>query len=84
MDLNQDKRIRTAAFNWLAEQVAVHGDVLPRELLATGFTIDGARVPLIGPQGIFIPKVMKYVPLSITTSPNSPYNDEGNILGSGL
>ena len=31
-----DARIRRQAFDWLAEQVEVHGDVLPRQLLAEG------------------------------------------------
>lgn len=39
MDNAQDKRIRAAAFEWLAEQVAIHGDVLPRDLLAAGFIL---------------------------------------------
>ncbi len=29
-----DQRIRLAAFNWLDEQVSIHGDVLPRSILA--------------------------------------------------
>lgn len=49
--------------------------MLPREVLAAGFSLDGARVPLIGPQGIFKPQVLSEAPLSITTSPNSPYDD---------
>ena len=31
-------------------------------------------MPLLGPQGIFKPKILDF-PLSITTSPNSPYSD---------
>ncbi len=73
MDTSQDKRIRTAAFNWLSEQVAIHGDVLPRALLAQGFIINGSRVPLLGPQGIFKPRVLNDFPLSITTAPGGPY-----------
>lgn len=73
-DRRSDARIRAAAFEWLAEQVAVHGDVLPRTVLAQGFQLDGVRVPLVAPQGIFKPRVLD-VPLSITTTPNSPYDD---------
>jgi len=70
-----DARVRTAAFNWLSEQVGLYGDdVLPRGLLAQGFELDTFRVPLLGPQGIFKPKVLD-VPLSLTTSPDSPYDD---------
>ena len=36
----------------------VLGDVLPRSNLAEGFVLDGVRVPLLGPQGIFKPGVM--------------------------
>lgn len=69
-----DRRVRLAAFGWLRAQVEVHGEVLPRPLLAEGFTFDGRRVPLLGPQGIFKPAMCE-MPLSITTSPNGPYAD---------
>lgn len=70
-----DSLVRTAAFEWLAAQVAAHGDVLPREVLAKGFALNGVRVPLLGPQGIFKPQVLQEIPLSITTAPNGPYDD---------
>jgi HNH endonuclease len=41
-----DKRVRIAAFNWLDEQVGIHGDVLPRSILAQGFEFEGQRVTL--------------------------------------
>jgi putative restriction endonuclease len=63
------------AFEWLAQQTKIHGDVLPRILLEKGFEFEGQRVPLIAPQGIFKPKVMRELPLTITTSPDSPYDD---------
>jgi len=75
--------IRLAAFDWLNKQISIQGDVLPRELLAQGFEFEGQRVPLMGPQGIFKPRLCE-LPISITTSPNSPYKDapdkEGNWL----
>lgn len=73
-DQNQDARIRGAAFDWLAAQVAIRGDVLPRATLALGFEFHGRRVPVIGPQGIFKPALMD-IPISITTSPKGPYED---------
>ena len=73
-DRNHDARVRAAAFDWLSTQVSIHGDVLPRSTLAQGFELDGRRVPLLGPQGIFKPSLME-VPLSITTSPKGPYDD---------
>lgn len=74
-DAARDARIRAAAFAWLSDQVALHGDVLPRTVLAEGFQFDGVRVPLVGPQGIFKPQVLSEVPLSITTAPHGPYDD---------
>ena len=49
--------------------------MLPRTLLADGFPLDGARVPLLSPKGIFKPRVLREAPLSITTAPNGPYDD---------
>ena len=40
-----DQRARLAAFQWLRALMDVHGEVLPRSLLAEGFTLDGVRVP---------------------------------------
>ncbi len=74
-----DQRVRLAAFRWLRAQVDVIGDVLPRSVLAEGFVLDGERVPLLGPQGIFKPRIMTDAPLSITTIPGR-YNDG---MGSG-
>ena len=73
-DRNHEQRARGAAFDWLARQVSIHGDVLPRSVLQQGFELDGQRVPLVSRQGIFKPAVMQ-LPLSITTSPKGPYED---------
>ena len=74
-DRNHDARVRVAAFDWLTEQVLKYGDVLPRQILAQGFYLDDIRVPLVGPQGIFKPRILDEVPLSITTAPEGPYDD---------
>ncbi len=76
-----DLRVRLAAFEWLKEQVEVRGDVLPRSLLARGFVFEGQRVPMVGPQGIFKPRVCD-LPLSITTIPGGQYADQ--MSGSDL
>jgi putative restriction endonuclease len=76
-----DSAIRLFAFNWLSQKVFEYGDVLPRKVLSTGFDFGGNRVPLIGPQGIFKPKLISEIPLSITTSPKGPYNDSFNKDG---
>lgn len=75
-----DPRVRARAFGFLTEQVALRGEVLPWAILSRGFTFDGVRVPLIGPQGIFKPAVLPEMPLSIATAPvregeARPYSD---------
>lgn len=71
-----DKRVRLAAFDWLDQQIHIHGDVLPRTLLLQGFELDGQRIPLLSPaQGIFKPRVLAEIPLSITTTSKGPYSD---------
>jgi len=73
--MNIDLEIRLAAFDWLSEQVGIHGDVLPRELLREGFEFQGNRIPLVAPQGIFKPKLLD-LPLSITSTTKGPYDDQ--------
>ena len=52
-DRVRDSRVRTAAFEWLSSQSTIHGDVLPRQLLAEGFVLGDDRIRLLGLQGIF-------------------------------
>lgn len=75
-----DSRVRTQAFQFLTEQTRLHGEVVPRDLLERGFDLEGRRVPLIGPQGIFKPALLADMPISITTVPvregeARPYDD---------
>lgn len=49
-----DSRIRGAVFDWLTEQRNSLGEALPRASLEA-FMLDGSRVPLVGPQGIWNP-----------------------------
>ncbi len=73
-DRTEDAMVRSAAFDWLTDQTLRYGDVLARELLAAGFAYGALRIPLLGPSGLFKPKLLE-LPLSITTTPNSPYDD---------
>jgi putative restriction endonuclease len=77
-----DENIRTAAFDWLAEQVRIHGEVLPRSILEKGFIYQENRVPLLGPQGIWKPKILPELPISIVTTAKGPYDD--NFSPDGL
>ena len=78
-----DATIRRAAFDWLAEQVALYDDVLPWRVLIRGFDFKGTRVPLVSMQGIFKPRACVF-PLSIRTAIDGPYDDraveEGRFL----
>lgn len=69
-----DELIRTAAFQWVEKQVALHGGFVPRKLLDQGFEFQGTRITLTGPQGIWKPAVME-LPLSIYSRPDGPYPD---------
>jgi putative restriction endonuclease len=69
-----DSKVRLAAFNWLNEQTMIHGDVLPRALLEKGFVFDDRQIPLVSPKGIFKPGILD-LPLTITTAPKGPYDD---------
>jgi putative restriction endonuclease len=50
---DSDLRVRPAAFAFLDEQRRLGADLLARQVLAAGFSFEGRRVPLLGPQGIF-------------------------------
>lgn len=75
-----DEPIRLAAFEWLAEQVAQHDDVLPWSVLQQGFYFKGDRIPLVSMQGIFKPKAC-VLPLSIRTAVDGPYDDRASDGG---
>ena len=77
-----DAHVRLAAFRFLEEQRRLAGDegVLSRRVLVEGFVYEGERVPLMGPQGIFKPRILRDIPLSITTvaiveGETRPYDD---------
>ncbi len=72
-----DQRIRYAAFDWLAHEVA-GGGLVSEGALKDGFEFDGRQVPLMGPQGIFTPSKMM-LPLSIRSAARSSYS---NTFGS--
>lgn len=79
--LERDSQVRLAAFRYLTAQRAAFGNDLPWAVLHAGFAFEGTPVPLLGPQGIFIPAILHQpVPLSITTAPPRtgkprPYDD---------
>ena len=78
--VDRNARVRAEAMLFLERERAVRGEVLERRLLEQGFQFEGERVPLLGPQGIFKPRLLDDAPLSITTAPvvagkARPYED---------
>lgn len=74
IDRLHDSLIRKTVFEWLEAQSTLYGDVLPRSLLQEGVPFFQQKVHIIGPQGIFKPRLME-VPISIATTPSGPYTD---------
>jgi|SRR5215469_783510 len=72
--MSWDLKVRTRAFQWLDEIEPNFDGVIPRGVLQKGFDLENQRIPLVAPNGIFIPKTCDY-PLSITTVLNGPYPD---------
>lgn len=72
---SHDALVRRVVFDWLEHQTALHGDVLPWSLLLQGAEWEGERVPLVSMQGIFKPKILPSIPLSIRTAADGPYED---------
>jgi putative restriction endonuclease len=77
-----DLPLRLAIFEWLNEWRGEDA-VIPWATLKAGASVLGQRVHLLGPQGIFKPAQFA-LPLSITTSPRSTYDDRANPDGSTL
>lgn len=68
---------RLAVFNWCEGLCLRFGEVIPKVEIDKGVQFGpatGGVIRVMGPQGIFKPRDFQY-PLSITTSPNSPYKD---------
>ena len=72
--------IRRDAFQLLDSQVGIYGDVLPWAILQQGFIFQGNQIRLLGQSGIFKPHHME-LPISITTFPSGPYDDEFGYSG---
>jgi len=70
-EIELDREVRYAAFSFLTEQTNVYGEI-SHAVLLKGFQFNGQRVPLIGPQGIFKPKILPEIPISILTAPEVP------------
>lgn len=68
-----DEVIRRSSFDWLTDQRAEHGEALSRSVLES-FQLNGQRIPLMGPSGIWKPAACE-LPISISTVASGPYSD---------
>jgi len=68
-----DDVIRARVFDWLTREREESGEALARNRLES-FALDGQRIPLMGPRGIWKPAVCG-LPLSVTTTVGGPYDD---------
>jgi putative restriction endonuclease len=76
VDDQLDAAVRLRAMQWLSEQREQAGnDTLSRNVLQRGFLYGDQRVPIVGPRGIFKPRVMRW-PLSIASIGGGPYRDQ--------
>ena len=78
--LLRDADIRRRTFDFLEEATLKYGEVLPWQCLTREFTYRGELVPLLGARGIWRPRVLPEMPISITTAPQrasrpAPYDD---------
>lgn len=85
--LNEDsesRAIRLGVFEWLNRAAAINGSEFTRAELEQGAVVNGQRIILVGPQGIFKPAQIRYYPLSITTTTKGPYQDAFSRLNDFL
>lgn len=80
MDRNFEERVRLAAFTELRNRQAVHGEVLPLEVLKRPLVVDGAQIPLLAHmKGIHKPSQLDAALSVVTTAPKAgspaPYDD---------
>lgn len=75
--MDHDTVFRIAVFDFLDQLRMSYGQILPWHELSRGFRFRGKRAPLIGAKGIWKPEAIDF-PISLATSPSSPYNDAFN------
>lgn len=68
--------IRQSILFWLNFEAQKDDFIMDWKKLTGGFHWNGQPVPLIGAKGIWKPKLIKELPISITSTVNSTYKDE--------
>jgi len=74
--MEEEFKIRMAAFRWLKDNERSDKNVFHGQELAEGFNYSGRRITLKGQTGIWFPKGFQ-MPISITTRKNGPYPTDG-------
>jgi len=67
-----DSDVRKCAFEFLQAATDRYGEVLPWKVLSKGMKYQGEIVSLIGASGIWKPRILESVPISIATAPPDP------------
>jgi putative restriction endonuclease len=85
-EMEFDRDVRLAAFDFLVECISRNSEGLSFRAIEKGFIFRGEKVPLGGPPGIFKPRILPKLPLSIRTAPEIPgkarlYDDRPNEQG---
>lgn len=80
MDIELEHRVRQAAFQFLDDKTAVHGKVLPTDVLQEGIEVASERIALLTIyRGIFKPRQLDAAVSILTTPPkfstDAPYDD---------
>jgi len=77
-----DADVRRCAFEFLHTATERYGEVLPWSLLVSGMKYHGVAVPLIGASGIWKPKILDTIPISIATAP--PQSGRPSLYNDGI
>ena len=75
-----DAAVREQAFLWLRDQARKYEFIVPRQVLQQGFAFQGQTITLVGPTGIWKPRVCE-LPLSISTTSAGVYEDGFTVDG---
>ena len=70
-----ESQVRAALFVWLEKESGRNGGIFTRDQLLNEFSVNGERIALVGPRGIWKPKQFAKIPISFTTFVNGPYPD---------
>lgn len=74
--METDAHLRAAVFSWLRQKLDSGQEVIHWSVLKDEFQYQGQTIHLVGQRGIWIPRQLDNVPISIRTTFNGPYSDD--------